>query len=175
MDQGRGLAICSGSTASVNSDLGEVVEQGVREDLNRRHRHERQEGAGTHNAEHVAEIGAGAHAYVLDDVGEDLPPFHYAFRQNHQALLEEDRIGRFLCKVGGRVHGDAHVGAVQSRGIIDPVTQEADNMFSALQRFDDPLLVGRREPGEDGGSLRDLRQFGLRHLLDLCAQQHLLG
>ena len=82
--------------------LREVVEQVVGQDLDRRHRQERQEGAGAQDAEHVAEVRAGAHADVFEDVGEDLAAFHHAFLEHQQALLQQDDVGGFLGDVHGR-------------------------------------------------------------------------
>ena len=96
IDQGLGLAICSGSTSSVgNGDLREIVEKVVGQDLDRRHRQEREEDAGPQNAEHVAEIGAGPHADVLEDVGEDLGPLERLLRAP-AGPFPQNGVGRFL-------------------------------------------------------------------------------
>ena len=116
----------------------------------RRHGQEGQQGAGAEHAEHVAEVGAGPHADVLDDVGEDLAALEHAFLQDHQALFEQDHVGGFLGDVHGGIDGDAHVGGAQGGGVVDAVAHEADDVAAALQRLDDALLVAGREPGEDG-------------------------
>ena len=71
-----------------------------------------------------------------------------------------------------RVDGDAHVGGPQGGRIVDAVAQEADDVPLALQSADHPLLVGRREAGEERGLLGRLGQFGVRHGFHLGAQQH---
>ena len=59
--------------------------------------------------------------------------------------------------------------------IVDAVAQEADHVPLALQGADDPLLVGGREPGEEGRALGGLGQLGVGHGLDLRAQEHAIG
>ena len=80
------------------------------------------------DAEHVAEVGAGPHADVLEDVGEDLSPFQDPFLQHQQALFQQDDVGRLLGDVDRRVHRDAHVGGAQGRRVVDAVAQEADDV-----------------------------------------------
>ena len=74
-----------------------------------------------------------------------------------------------------RIDRDAHVGGAQGGRIVDAVAQEADDVLLALQGADDPLLVGRREPGEERGAFGGLGQFGVGHGFDLRAQQHAIG
>ena len=98
-----------------NRHLREVVEQIVREHLNGRHRHEGKPGAGADHAEHVSEIGAGAHANVFEDVHEDLAAFEHALLQNHQTLLQQNHVRRFLGDIDGVIHRNAHIGGAQAR------------------------------------------------------------
>ncbi len=48
-----------------NGDLRRVVEKIVEQDLRGEHRQKRQKCGGARHAEHIAEIGAGAHQHVL--------------------------------------------------------------------------------------------------------------
>jgi hypothetical protein len=73
--------------------LREVVEEVVGQHLDRLHREEGQERAGPDDTEHVAEVGAGGHLDVLDDVAEHSPPFQHALLQNQEAVLQQDDVG----------------------------------------------------------------------------------
>ena len=149
MSHGRGLAICSGSTSSVGMAVWrEVVEQVVGQDLDRGHRQERHEDARPQHAEHVAEVAAGPHADVLEDVGEDLAPLEHALLQHQQVFLQQDHVRRFLGDVDGGVDADAHVGGAEGRGVVDAVAHEPDGVLARLQGLDDPLLVRGRDAGE---------------------------
>ena len=66
--------------------------------------------------------------------------------------------------------------AVRRAGrVVDAVSEEADDVPLALQRADHPLLVGRREPGEERGSFNGFGKFGVGHRFHLPAQQHPIG
>src|ERR1035441_1653345 len=53
------------------------------------------EGAGAHDAEHVAEVRAGRHLDVLHDVAEHASAFQHTLLQHQQAVFQEDdEIGR---------------------------------------------------------------------------------
>ena len=157
------MAICCGSdVVGGNGHLGEVVEQVVGEDLDGRHGQEGQPGAGADDAEHVAEVRAGAHADVLEDVDEDLAAFQHAFLQHHQALFQQDDIGRFLGDIHGVIDGDADIGGAQGRGVVDAVAHEPDDVALALEGLDDALLVRRGEAREDVGGLDGLGQLRRR-------------
>ena len=56
--------------------MRKVIEQVVGKHLDRQHGQERQERAGPHDTEHVAEAGAGGHLDILDDVAKHPTPFH---------------------------------------------------------------------------------------------------
>ena len=134
-----------------------------------------QPGAGANDAEHVAEVRAGAHADILEDVDEDLAAFQHAFLQHHQALLQQDDIGGFLGDIHGVIHRDADIGGAQGGGVVDAVAHEPDDVAFALEGLDDALLVRRREAGEHVGGLDGLGQLRVGHGLDLAAEHDLLG
>ena len=108
------------------------------EQLDRQHRQERQEDARDQYAEHVAEIGARRHLDVLDDVGKCLAPLDDRLLQHHQALLQQDDVGRLLGDIDGRIDRNTHVRVFQRRRIVDAVAHIADGVAVALQRADHP-------------------------------------
>ena len=133
-----------------DADLREVVEQVVEQDLDRRHRQEGQEEAAAHHAEHVAEIGAGAHLDVLDDVAEDLAALDDAVLEHEEALLQQDDVGGLLGHVHCGVHGDAHVGRVFIAGAslmpspMKPTTCPAFRSASTSLSFCEGVSLAKR-------------------------------
>src|SRR5579871_623353 len=123
-----------------DGDLREIVEQVVDQHLDGRHRHERQEDAGAQHAEHVAEVGAGTHLDVFDDVAEHLAAFQHAFLQHQEVLLQQDDVGGLLGDVHRRVHRDAYVGGLERRSVVDAVTQKTHYVIFAVQSADDARL-----------------------------------
>src|SRR4029077_11039212 len=59
-----------------NRNLRKVIQEIVREHLQGRHRHKRQEGTRTKYTEHVAKVGTCSHANVFEDIHENLPAFN---------------------------------------------------------------------------------------------------
>src|ERR1700676_937254 len=110
-----------------NRYLREVVEKIIGQHLDGGHWDKRQEGAGAQYAKHISEVGTRPHTDVLKDVREYLPAFDHSAFENHQILLQQDQIRRFLCDVRSRVHRDADIGSSQGGSIVDSVAHEADD------------------------------------------------
>ena len=64
----------------------------------------------------------------LQDVREHFAAFEHAFFQHHQIFFQQNHVGGFLGDVHRGVHGNAHVGGAQRRGVVDAIAQEADDM-----------------------------------------------
>ena len=52
------------------------------------------------------------------------------------------------------IDGNADVGGMQRRRIVDPVTHEPDDVAAMLEREDDPVLLRRRHAREDRALFR---------------------
>ena len=138
MSQFCGFFTISSSTWSVGMPVCEMsYSRLLSKHLYGRHGQERQEIAAAHHAEHVAEIRARAHFDVFDDIRENLASFHDAFFQHEQAPLEQDDVGRFLGDIHRGIHGNAHVGGLERRGVVDAVAQKAHGLALALEALDD--------------------------------------
>ena len=100
------------------------------------------------HAEHVAEIGAGAHHDVFHDVAEGAPAFQHPGVQHVQILFQQDHVGRVLGHVHGAVDRDADIRGMQRGRIVDAVAQIADHVAAPLEREDDAVLLRRRHAAE---------------------------
>src|SRR5664280_2581402 len=157
-----------------NGGLREVVQEVVGQHLDRQHGEEGQERAGPHDAEHVAEVRAGRHFDVFDNVAEHAPAFQHALLQHQQAVFQEDDVGGFLGDVHGAVDRDAHIGGFQGRSVVDAVAHESQYVALALERADDAFFVRGGQPGKDAGGAGGFGQLRVVHRLDLGAEQDVL-
>ena len=71
-------------------------------------------------------------------------------------------VGGFLGDIHRGIHRNAHIGGAQRGRVVDAVAHEADHVPFALQRLDDALLVGGREPHEQRGVFRGVGQLARR-------------
>src|SRR5689334_16971201 len=70
-----------------NCDLGHVIKKVIEKDLCRQHGKKRQKQRGSSHAQHVAEVGTGAHQQVLHDIAESLAALQNSVMQDAQARL----------------------------------------------------------------------------------------
>ena len=113
--------------------MGNVVHQVLHEQMDRQHRQERNECARHQHRKHISEVGAGGHIEVFHDVAEGFAPLQHTLLKNHQALLEQDNIGRLLRDISAAVDGNANIGIAQRRSVIDAVAEEADGVPVGLE------------------------------------------
>ena len=92
-------------------------------------RNERGDGHG----DHVAEIGAGGDGDVLHRVGEGPAAVVHAAQQDAQIALEQDHVGGLARHIHRAVDGNADVGLMQRRRIVDAVAEIADDMAALAQ------------------------------------------
>ncbi|GBC79476.1 hypothetical protein HRbin09_00695 [bacterium HR09] len=128
-----------------NSGLGKIVKQVVGQDLHRLHGEKRHEIACSQHRKHVAEVGAGSHADVLDDVGKNPAPLHDAFFQHQKAFFQKHDVRRFFCHIHPGIHGNAHIRSPQGRRVVDAVPQKPHHMPVAAQRRYHLFFLGGRE------------------------------
>jgi len=168
MCQGRGRAICSGSTSSAEWGLGKIVQQIVGQDLDRimagRH-----EGAGTQDAKHVAEIGAGP-MRTYEDVGKHLAAFQHAFFQHQQALSSRMMSAASLA-MSRRYRPKCPRRRCAGRRVVDASPRKPTTCpllcKARIHRCCAPARAVQR-----AWRCRPLRQLGVRHGFHLPAQQH---
>ncbi len=97
---------------------------------------------------HVAHQDVGGE---LANVGVDGPPFLDRVHDGGEVVVEQHHVGRFLGHVGaGDAHGDADVGFLERRRVVDAVPRDGDHLAHLFQERDDPHLLPWRHAGEDG-------------------------
>mmetsp|Transcript_11128 Transcript_11128/g.33364 ORF Transcript_11128/g.33364 Transcript_11128/m.33364 type:complete len:778 (+) Transcript_11128:428-2761(+) len=98
-------------------------------------------------------LGVGRHALEdlagTDDGGDD----------DRQTSLGEHNVGGTASGVSGAVHSNAHVGLLQSRGIVYTVTSHAHHVVALLQDVDDLVLVLREHFSKAVSVLHKLAQL----------------
>ena len=87
-----------------HAELGKIVKKILHEDVDRKHRQERQEDACYEDREHVAEVAAYGHLQILGHVGECASAFDDALIQYHEVFLKEDDVGNFFRDVDGVIN-----------------------------------------------------------------------
>jgi len=104
-----------------------------------------------------------------EDVGQELPdvfeyraPFLDRRHDAGEVVVEQDQVGCCLRHVGpADSHGDADVGGLQGRCVIDPVAGDRDDFPLVPEGFDDAHLLLGGDAGEQ--NLRSVqRQLQLR-------------
>ena len=86
----------------------------------------------------------------LPEVGEDPAAEPNAADDRGEAVVEEHEVGRLACDVGAALaHGDADMGGLQRRGVVDPVAGHGDDFAVGLERLDQRELLLRPDAGED--------------------------
>ena len=89
-----------------------------------------------------------------------------------RSLLHKDHVRRRFRHVHGAVHGNADIGRMERRGIVDAVAEIPHHMAAPFQGEDDPVFLGRRHAAEEVHLLHPRRECRIIHLLDLCAGEH---
>jgi len=155
-----------------DGELGKVIQKVVEQHLHRQHGEERQHRCGDRHAQHIAEVGTGAHKQVLHDVAEGAPAFHDALMQYAQARLKENDVCSVLGYVDGMRRRDAYIRHMHSRGIVDSVSDKADNMPPPPQCADNANLLCRRQPSEDAGLFRDMQKSRFAELFEIVPKHN---
>ena len=156
-------------------DRGHVGEEVVQQDLLGRQRQERQQRRRQRHADHVAEVRAGGDRDVFQRVGEGPPAVLDAGAQHVQVAAQQDDVGALAGDIHGLLDGDADVGRMQGRRIVDAVAEIADGVAGPLQGADDPLLLLRVDLDEEIGPRREVPQRLVLERRELFAGEHRLG
>ncbi len=127
--------------------MGEVVHDVLYEDMDRKHRQEREENGSYDHGDYVSEVSARSHLDVFKNVGEGLPAVGDAGLQNVEILLQKNDPGGLLCDVDSGINGDPDVSLLKGCGVVDAVTHIPDGLSHLLIETDHTLFLQRRELG----------------------------
>src|SRR5208283_760685 len=131
-----------------NGDQGQVVEHVVQQDLRGQHRQERQEERGPGHAEHVPKIRTGAHQKILHHVAEGFAPLDDAIVEDLEAGLNENHVGGLTSHVRSAGHGDANIGCVKRRSVVDAVAHETDRVAVVFESHQNAVFLRWRDARE---------------------------
>ena len=101
------------------------------------------------HAKHVSKVGACRHEHVLERVGKRRPPFPHAVDQHTEVLFQQHDVRSVLGDIDRGVDGDADVGDVKGRSIIDPVPHVPHHIAGFSERADDSLFLIGFDFGKD--------------------------
>ncbi len=110
--------------------------------------------------------------HVLQRVGEGRASLPHTLDQHIQILLQQHDVGDLLGHVHGALDGEADVGGVQRRGVVDPVAHVADDVARLAQGQDEALLLVGLHLGEHVHLADPMEERPVTHLLQLMPRQH---
>ena len=86
----------------------------------------------------------------LLDVLVDVAPFLDGGDDGREVVIHEHDVGHFTRDIAAALtHRDADIGALQGRGIVDPVSRDRDDLPQVLQALDQAQLVLGGHAGKD--------------------------
>ena len=146
-------------------------------DVENRRRQQRQElrpevhhDAAEHH--HLGDVRAQQVGQVLLDVVVDPAAALDRLDDGREVVVRQHDVGRLLGDVGaGDAHGDADVGVLERRRVVDAVAGHRDDVALVLPGAHDLELVHRRDARVDRHLLDDGRERRLVHLGQLLAGQ----
>ena len=92
--------------------------------------------------------------------------------KDSQVVLQEDHVRRLFGNVHGAIHGNANIGRMERRRVIDAVAEIPDHMAAPFEGEDDPVLLGRRHAAEEVLLLHARCECQIIHLLDFSTGKH---
>ena len=108
-----------------------------------------QDGEEEHDQD-FGEVGGKEIEDGLLDVGEDASSFFDGLLDGGEVVVGQDHVRGALGDVGaGDAHGDADVGSLEGRGVVDAVSGHGDDVSVGLEGLDDLNLVLGRDASED--------------------------
>ena len=135
----------------------------------------RQKNRRASHAEDIAEVRTRAHEQILHHVPEGFSAFDDAVVEDAQAGLDENHVGGITGHVGCTRYGNAHIGRVQRRRIVNTVAHEADGMPGVFESQENPVLLCRRNASEDVRFLGVMGQRRIRHIGHFVARDNVAG
>ena len=126
--------------------------------------------------ENCTDVGGKLEAHELDNVVVDGAAFLDRAHDRGEIVVGEHQGGGFLGHLGaGDPHGDADVGGLQRRRVVDAVASHGHDVATRLQCLDDAQLVFGRDTGEHGGFLHQFGQCGRVEAVEHAAFVRLAG
>ena len=145
------------------------------DDHRRRQRREVEEDARQHDDEHDVDGQSDAIERVALDAPEDAPRLVDRAVDDRESRRGEDQRRGAARGVGRAGDGDAAIGLLQRRRVVDAVAGHGDDMTALLQRLDDRIFVLGEDAGEAVGALDRLGDVGRQIVRIEVLREHVGG
>jgi hypothetical protein len=100
--------------------------------------------------EQFGEVAGKEIVNEAQDVGDDHAALFHSADDRHEPIVGDDDVGGFLGGIGpAQTHGDANVGRLERRRIVDAIAGHGHDIPAPLERVDDLQLVLWRHARED--------------------------
>ena len=145
------------------------------QDLQRQERQgHAQEGGQEHDPD-LAGVGGHGIADKLADIVIDAAPFFHRGDDGGIVIVQEHHVRGLFGNIGAsNAHGNADIGALESRSVIDAVAGHGDDVALLLQSLDDLELMLRRDACIDRQVFDDCLQLSDGHFCQFNAGEHLV-
>ena len=143
------------------------------------HRRDGQRGADKqrhNNGERFAGVGGQRPTDYFLDIVIHGAPFAHGGHDGGKIVVGEHQVGGFFGRfAAGLAHGDAGIGALECRRIINAIARHRHGEAVRLQRFHQPQLVGGRGAGKHIGFQNAAGQPGIVYKIQIVAGEHVIG
>lgn len=112
-------------------------------------------------------------AHRLAQIVVDAPAEADGLHDRAEIFVEQDERRRLARHVGAAAaHGDANVGGLQGRRIVDAVAGHGDDFSRSLEREDDMQFLRRHDAGKDRHRFDSPGEFGVAHRGEVVAREN---
>ena len=112
-------------------------------------------------------LALGRHEHILQRVGKSHPPLAHTLNEDIEILFEQHNIGRLFGNIDRAIHGDADIGRMKRRGVIDPISHISDDMPGFLQSENDTFFVVGLHLSEDIHLIDPFEKRLITHLVKI--------
>ena len=131
---------------------------------------------GTQHHQRLATVGRQDKKNRLADIVIDGPAFLDRMDDRGKIVIHQHHLGGFLCHFRPIApHGHTHVGPLQRRCVVDPVTGHCHHIPQLLQGVDQSQLMFGGDPGIDIHLPHNFEQSRFIHVFEILACYHLLS
>ena len=121
-------------------------------------------------------LQASRNRMTLRRLSKTLRPCSTACDDRREVVVREHHVGRLAGHIRADLsHGDADIGALERRRVVDAVAGHRDDLATGLERVDDAQLVLGIDASVDADVADLLGELGVGHRFELGAVDHAIG